>query len=131
MKEDRDQKRFFKDLGATAEQTVEQVRGVEENYFSEIQKTMSVFPWIADLNERLQSYAEQHFAAALDVAHKLSQAKDFQDLNRLQTEFIQARMQSTGEQVKDFAEAYTKAATRAIEAQFELYSPLGGARVLS
>jgi hypothetical protein len=131
MKGDRDQKQFFKDLGATAEQTVEQVRGAEENYFSEIQKTMSVFPWIADLNERLQSYAEQHFAAALDVAHKLSQAKDFQDFSRLQTEFIQARMQSIGEQAKDFAEAYTKAAARAVEAPFELYSRFGGARVLS
>ena len=130
MKEGRDQRQFFKDLGATAEQTVEQVRGVEENCFSEIQKTMSVFPWIADLNERLQSYAEQHFAAALDVAHKLSQAKDFQDLSRLQTEFIQARMQSIGEQAKDLAEAYTNAVARAVEAPFGLYSRFGGARVL-
>jgi hypothetical protein len=48
MKEDRDQRQFFKDLGATAEQTVEEVRGVEENYFSMMQKTMIPLPWIAD-----------------------------------------------------------------------------------
>jgi hypothetical protein len=29
MKKDRDQRQLFKDLGATAEQTVEEVRGVE------------------------------------------------------------------------------------------------------
>jgi hypothetical protein len=33
MKKDRDQSQFFKDLGATAEQTVEEVRGVEGKLF--------------------------------------------------------------------------------------------------
>jgi hypothetical protein len=46
---DKDQELLFKDLGATAQQTVEQVRGLEENYFSVLQKTMSGIPWIADL----------------------------------------------------------------------------------
>ena len=46
---DADQELLFKDLGATAEQTVEQVRGLEESYFSLLQKTMSGIPWIADL----------------------------------------------------------------------------------
>ena len=35
---DADQELLFKDLGATAEQTVEQVRGLEESYFSVLQK---------------------------------------------------------------------------------------------
>jgi hypothetical protein len=43
MKEDRDQRQFFKDLGATAEQTVEEVRGAEENYFSMMQKMVYTF----------------------------------------------------------------------------------------
>jgi hypothetical protein len=38
-----DQELLFKDLGATAGQTVEQVRGLEENYFSVFQRTMSAF----------------------------------------------------------------------------------------
>ena len=38
---DADQELLFKDLGATAKQTVEQVRGLEESYFSLLQKTMS------------------------------------------------------------------------------------------
>ena len=35
---------------------MEEVRGVEENYFSMMQKTMIPLPWIADLNAQLQSY---------------------------------------------------------------------------
>jgi hypothetical protein len=75
-----------------------------------MQKTMIPLPWIADLNAKLQSYAEQHLAAALEFAHKLSHAKDFQDLARIQAEFFQTRMQSLAEQTKDLAEAYTKSA---------------------
>ena len=69
MKKDRDQRQFFKDLGAAAEQTVEEISGVEENYFSMMQKTMIPLPWIADLNAQLQSYVEQHLAAALKFTH--------------------------------------------------------------
>jgi hypothetical protein len=125
MKKDRDQRQFFKDLGATAEQTVEEVRGVEENYFGMMQKTMIPLPWIADLNAKLQSYAEQHLAAALEFAHKLSLAKDFQDLARIQAEFFQNRMQSLGEQTNDLAEAYTKSAASAIKGSFGLFSKPG------
>jgi hypothetical protein len=122
MKKDRDQRQFFKDLGATAEQTVEEVRGAEENYFSMMQKMMIPLPWIADLTAKFQSYAEQHLAAALEFSHKLSQAKDFQDLARIQAEFFQNRLQSLGEQTKDLAEAYTKSAAGAIKGPFGLPS---------
>jgi hypothetical protein len=112
--ENQDREQFFKDLGATAEQTVEEVRGVEKSYFSVIQTTTNAFPLIADLNRRLQSYAEQHFAAALEYARKLSQAKEFQDLARIHIEYIQTSLQASGAQAKDLAEAYSPSA--AIEA---------------
>ena len=101
---------------------MEEVRGAEENYFSMMQKMMIPFPWIADLNTRLQSYAEQHLAAALEFAHKLGRAKDFQDLTRIQTEFFQNRMQTLGEQTKDLAEAYIKSAAGAIKGPLGLPS---------
>jgi hypothetical protein len=83
---DADQSCFSKILGATAKQTVEQVRGLEESHFSLLQKAMSGIPWIADLNREAQICAEQHFAAGLKFAHRLSEAKDFQDLARIQME---------------------------------------------
>jgi hypothetical protein len=36
MEEDNDQRRFFADLAATARQGVEEVRGVEENYYAAV-----------------------------------------------------------------------------------------------
>ena len=96
MKKDRDQRQFFKDLGATAEQTVEEVRGVEENYFSMMQKTMIPLPWFVILNAQLQSYAEQHLAAALEFAQEAKPRKGFsnKDLARIQAEFFQNRIRS-------------------------------------
>ena len=111
---DVDQELLFKDLDATAEQTVEQVRGLEENYFSVLQKTMSGIPWIVDLNRKAQSSAEQHFAAGLKFAHKLSEAKDFQDLARIQTEFWQSELIALNEQTKTLGKAYTKAVADAV-----------------
>ena len=48
MEQEQDQRQFFKDLGATAEQTVEDVRGVEEDYFAVLQNMLIAFPWIAE-----------------------------------------------------------------------------------
>ena len=49
MEQEQDQRQFFKDLGATAEQAVEEVRGVEEDYFAGLQKMLIAFPWVADI----------------------------------------------------------------------------------
>jgi len=45
--------------------------------------------------------------------HKLSQAKNFQEAFRIQTEFMQTQLKSFAEQAKSLGEAYTKAATDA------------------
>jgi hypothetical protein len=58
MKRREDQKQFFKDLGATTEQTVQEVRGLEENYYSLVQGTMTALPWAADFNQKVQIYVE-------------------------------------------------------------------------
>ena len=77
--ENEDEKQFFKDLGATAEQTVEEVRGFEVNYYNLIERTVAALPWLADFNKKMQGYLEQDFADALEFAHELRQAKDMQD----------------------------------------------------
>jgi hypothetical protein len=61
--EDQDQKQFFKDLSATEEQAVQEVRGFEENYYSLIQGMMPTLPWLADFNKKLQSYIEQRICS--------------------------------------------------------------------
>jgi hypothetical protein len=117
-----DQKQFFKDLGATAEQTVGEVRGFEVNYYNMVDRMMAALPWVTDFNKKMQSYIEQDFAAAFRFARELSQAEDMQDFARIQTEYIQKCLQSFAAQARDFAETYTNVASGAIKAP-SLYSP--------
>jgi len=44
MKKDEDHEQPFKNLAEAVEQTVEDVRGAEENYFRILQRTMACFP---------------------------------------------------------------------------------------
>jgi hypothetical protein len=114
--ENEDQKQFFKDLSATEEQAVQEVRGFEENYYSLSQAMMPPLPWLPDFNKKLQSYTEQNFAAAYEFTRELSQARDMQDFVRIHTAYIQKCLQSFAEQMADFAETYTTVASGAIKA---------------
>jgi hypothetical protein len=122
MEEEQDQQQFFKDLGATAEQTVEEVRGVEEDYFALLQNTLLAFPWIADIAAKMQNYADQNFVDALAFSRELSQAKDIQDFVRINVKFAQKSFKSVADQVEDFAEACTDSAARAFRSAYNLPS---------
>jgi hypothetical protein len=114
--ENEDQKQFFRDLSATEEQAVQEVRGFEENYYSLLQAMMPAVPWLPDFNTKLQSYIEQNFAAAYEFTRELSQAKDMQDFGRIHAAYIQKCLQSSIAQMTDFAETYTNLASGAIKA---------------
>jgi hypothetical protein len=102
MEENEDQKQFFRDLAATAEQTVEEVRGLEENCVSAVQRAIFTFPWIANTSRRLQSYIEQNFHAAFEFTRELGQAKDFQEFARINTEYVQKCAELSYGQAMDF-----------------------------
>jgi hypothetical protein len=119
--ENEDEKQFFKDLGATAEQTVEEVRGFEVNYYNLIERMVAALPWLADFNKKMQSYLEQDFVAALEFAHELSQAKDVKEFVLIQSEYIQKCLRSFAAQAKDLSDTCTKVASGAIKAP-SLYS---------
>ena len=72
------------------------------------------FPWIADIAARMQSYADQNFVDALAFSRELSQAKDIQDFARINVEFAQKSFKAIFEQAKDFLEACTDSAAKAI-----------------
>src|SRR5215469_16379839 len=91
---------------ATAEQTVQEVRGFAENYYSLLQRTMPTLPWLADSNKKLQSYITLNFAAAYEFTRELSQAKNMQDFIRIQTDYIQKCGHSFAAQMQDFTETY-------------------------
>ena len=104
------------DLSTTASQTMKQASGAMENYFDFFKKSMSASPWAGtELNKKVADYAQQNVATAFGFAQKLTQAKDLQDVVRIQTEFLQTQMKSLTEQAKDLSETATKAASGALK----------------
>ncbi len=114
--ENQDQKQFFRDFSATAEQTVQEVRGFEENWYSLVQRTMPVLPWLGDFTKKLQSHIEQNFAAAYDFTRDLSQASDAQDFIRIHAAYIESCLRSYAGQMADFAEMYAEVTAGAMRA---------------
>src|SRR6516225_8176364 len=96
---------------ATAEQM--------KNYFGWLQTTMSAFPWSnTNLNRILLTHATENVTTTFAFMQKLSQAKNFQDVARIQTEFMQMQMNSFNQQAKILGEIYTNAAQDAMTSPF-------------
>jgi hypothetical protein len=96
----------------TAEQIAKQTQGAMENYFGWLQKTMSALPWSdTNLDRILLGYATQNVTVTFAFVRKLSQAKNFQDVVKIQTEFMNAQLNSFNDQAKIIGEIYAKAAT--------------------
>jgi hypothetical protein len=66
-------------------QIEERAKHAMETYFGWLQKTMSTFPWSnTNLNRILLSNATQNITATLAFVQKLSQAKNFEEVVKLQ-----------------------------------------------
>jgi hypothetical protein len=103
------------ELSAIAEQTKQQALAATDNYFNFLKKAISSYPSGGmGFGDNLKTYAEQNVAAVHEFVHKLSQAKDFQDVFRIQAEFMQSQFSALNEQTKNLGEAYTKSAANAL-----------------
>jgi hypothetical protein len=102
------QSQYFKDLGATVEKFVQEVRRFEENYYSQIREMSTALPWLADFNTKSHRFAEQDFAAALEFARKVSRANDISDFVQVYVLYMQKCLQSFTARATDFAETYMK-----------------------
>ncbi len=81
---------------------MDQTRGALDNYFNFMQNAFSFYPMGGtELAGKMNGYTEQNISAARDFVHKLSQAKDFQDIIRIQTEFMQTQFSVLAEQTKE------------------------------
>jgi hypothetical protein len=82
-----------------------------ETYVSWLQSAMSASPWSnIDLNKKLLNYATQNVTSAVGLVQELSQAKNLEDVMKIQTEFVNKQMDSLNEQTKTIIEICTKAA---------------------
>src|ERR1044072_4462207 len=86
----------------------EQGRGAMENYLKFFEQSMSATPLAGtELSKKLTAYTQQNVETAFAVAKKLTQAKDLQDLARIQTEYLQSQLKILTEQIKDLGETAT------------------------
>jgi hypothetical protein len=96
--------------------TMEMTQEATENYLNFIQKSMSASPWLeTDFGKTMKRCAEKNVTAVSEFITKLAQARDFQDLARIHTEFMQTQLKSLSEQAKDLGETATKATTDAFK----------------
>jgi len=112
-------KKLFESLTGIEQdvQITERTKHAMETYFSWLQNAMSALPWSnTNLNRILLSHATQNVTATFAFVQKLSQAKNFQDVVKIQTEFMETQMNSFNEQAKILGEIYTKAAAETMKA---------------
>jgi hypothetical protein len=84
---------------------LEQTRGAMTNYLQFIEKSLSVSP-LGQTSQAsaLKNYVERNVAATFDFSEQLLHAKDFQDVVRIQTDFLQAQFRVLTDQAKDVVE---------------------------
>jgi hypothetical protein len=92
-------------------QVTERTKHAMENYLSWVQNAMSASPWVNnDLNKKLLSYTTESVTAAVGHVQKLSQAKNLEEVVKIQTEFMSKQLDTFNKQTKTIVEICTKAA---------------------
>ena len=110
-------------MRAMAERSVEQAKLAFNNYIQAAQEAVSTFEqWgkasqvgAQGISKKAMSLAQCNVVSAFEFAQKIVQAKDIQELVRMQTEFVQSQMQVLSEQVKDLGETATKTAMESVK----------------
>jgi hypothetical protein len=108
-------------MDAFSKQAMEQAHEALDVYFDFLKKSVSSFPsGGTELGEKLKAQSVQNITAVRDLVKRFSQAKDFEEALRIQTEFMQSQLHAFGEQIKGLGEAYAKEAAAGVKMPFSL-----------
>jgi phasin len=107
-----------KDMRSMAEASVEQARKTFERFLESAQATAgtleergaTVRAGAKDIGAKAISYAEKNVQTSLDYAQSLLHAKDFTEVMRLHSEFVQAQMRNLAEQANEMGQIVSRAA---------------------
>jgi len=99
-----------------AEQSVEQAKLAFEKFISAAHDTVNTLEGRAksaqagakDVREKAMAYAEENVGNAFAFAQRVVQAKDVNDLMKLQADYIKAQMETLSAQAKELGETATK-----------------------
>jgi phasin len=106
------------EMRAMAEKGVEQAKQAFDGFIAAAHNAVNAFEGQAetarkgakDVTEKAITFAGQNVASSFELARQLVQAKDVQEVLRLQADFIRTQMQVLAEQAKDLGESTSKAA---------------------
>ena len=106
------------EMRVMAEKGVEQAKQAFDGFISAAHNAVNAFEGQAetarkgakDVTEKAITFAGQNIASSFDLARQLVQAKDAQEMLRLQTDFIRSQMQVFAEQARELGESTSKAA---------------------
>jgi len=92
-------------------ENLQQAREAMANYLRFWEQMLSHTPWgKTELAKKLAEYAQQNITNSFDIAQRLAQAKDVQDILQIQTDFFQSQMNTLNEQAKNITATVTDAA---------------------
>ena len=98
--------------GGIAEQAMEQARRAADTYSDFVKQAIAATPSGGnEFAERIKGYAEKNISMTQEYLRQLSQARNFQDMVRIQADFMQPLMKAFGEQ--SLGEVYKAAADMA------------------
>jgi hypothetical protein len=73
----------------------------------------------SEVGDVLKSNVQRNIELVQEYVHKFSEAKDFSDALRVQTEYMQSQFAVFGEQTKTLSEACGKSAVRVFNSSFK------------
>src|SRR5438067_9089036 len=104
----------FEPARQAAEQMTERTQETIANYFGWLQNVLQATPWgNTEITKKLMGYAIETVTAPLSFTQKLSQARNLEDVVRIQAEFVRAQTDSFNEHVKKIGEICTNVAASA------------------
>ena len=121
-KEQADNFEIPRDMRNFAEQSVEQARKAFDGFMSAAHKAASSLEGQAsaaqegaqDMRRKAVTFAEKNVSTSFEFAQKLMQAKDVEEMARLQAEFVQSQMQLFAQQAQELGQSATRAAMGAV-----------------
>jgi phasin len=96
-------KQAFDGFLAAAQQAVSRVES----------QTAAAQAGATDMNRKAMAFAGQNMAASFAFAQKLAQARDVEEVMRLQADFIRTQMQTFAEQARELGSSFTQSTSDA------------------
>jgi hypothetical protein len=98
------------------EQALKEARPAVDNYFDVVQKALGVNPWSGtDFIDKAQRFAVKNVHATFEFFGELSKAKNFADLLRIQSKFVDDQVTELSDQFKALERTYVAAISEAVK----------------